>query len=116
MTTREHVCYFIDKWLKDNDVSVYAFAKAIGVVPASAFRWVKGVCAPDLDLFPKICEYMNISVKQLLGFSEYDNLTPEQTNLIDRYMNDESFRNLVDKYRDDEEFRVGINGVVKLMK
>jgi len=104
-STRQHVCLFIDSWLKDNKVPSLRLAKYLGVKPVSVKRWREGVCAPDIDLFPKICEFMSVSVNELLGFGGTESLTPAQEEVAVRYKDDETFRKISDCYKNDDGFR-----------
>lgn len=115
LSTREYVCIFIDKWLKEHKISTQRFADEIGVSFSSARRWRYKECAPDINLFSKICEYMNVPLTELMGFKSNRELSPREIELLNRYMNDESFRTLCDKYRNDEEFRVSISTLIKII-
>lgn len=113
-STRKYLCSFIDGWLTDHKVSNYRFGKALGVSDVSVRRWRLGECAPDIDLFPAICEFMGVTVNELLDIDNAG-LTPKQMSFIARYKSDESFRKIVDSYHDDNEFRMCLDSILKLM-
>lgn len=113
MTTREFVCTYINEWLKTNHVTNKAFGEKLGVSDVSVNRWRTGVCAPDLNLLPKMCEVMGITINELLDMP-CGNITPEQISFIDRYVSDANFKALVDSYRDDDEMRLSLDYIVKL--
>lgn len=104
-STRQHVCHFIDNWLKENGIPSLRLSKYLGVKPVSVKRWREGVCAPDIDLFPKICEFMSVSVNELLGFGGTESLTPAQEEVAFRYKDDETFKRISDGYKSDGRFR-----------
>lgn len=113
MTTREFVCNYINEWLKSNHVTNKAFGEMVGVSDVSVNRWRTGVCAPDLNLLPKICEVMNVTVNELLDMN-CGSLTPDQIFFINKYNDNEAFRSLVNSYRDDDEMRLSLDYIIKL--
>lgn len=113
MNTREYVCNYINEWMKENHVTNQQFGDSIGVSNVSINRWRNGICAPDINLLPKVCEFMGITVNELLDMNS-GSLTPEQISFINKYNDDESFRNLVNSYRDDDELRLTLDYIVKL--
>lgn len=116
ISIRKNICTFLNKWLKDNAVTDIAFAKAIGVSTASVRRWKIGDCIPDIDLFPKVCDFMNVSILDFMGLIDMTYLSEKQSQLLNKYQNEETFRNLVDKYRDNNEFKVALDTFIRLMK
>lgn len=116
ISIRKNICMFLNKWLKDNAVTDIAFADAIGVSAASVRRWRIGDCIPDIDLFPKVCNYMNVSILDFMGLDDITCLSERQSQLLSKYQNEETFRNLVDRYRDNNEFKIALDTFIKLMK
>lgn len=113
---RKHISLFLNKWLKDNAVTDNAFANAVGVSAASVRRWKLGKCIPDIDLFPVVCDYMNVSILEFMGLNEITCLSDKQSKILTNYQNDETFHNLIDKYMNDSEFQVALDTFIKLMK
>lgn len=113
---REHITSFLQKWIKDNKVSDNAFANAIGVSAASVRRWRLGLCIPDIDLFPQICNYMNVSILAFVGLNEETFLSTKQKQILDKYNNTESFRIFIDKYLDNTEIQNAIDTFTKFIK
>lgn len=113
---RKHITSFLQKWIKDNKVSDNAFANAIGVSAASVRRWRLGLCIPDIDLFPQICDYMNVSILDFIGFNEETSLPKKQKQILDKYNNTKSFRIFVDKYLDNTEIQSAIDTFTKFIK
>lgn len=114
-STRKYLCSYIDKWLTEHHVSNHKFGNALGVTDVSVRRWRMGECAPDIDLLPSICDYMNVTVNELLDINNAG-LTPKQMSFINKYNTDESFRKIVDSYHDDDEFRMCLGSILKLME
>lgn len=116
LTTREYVCKYIDTWLKDQKVSTNKFAIAIGVTACSVTRWRNGECAPDLNLFKKISDYMDVPINEILGFESISKLTPKQTEILYNYAHDKEFKKLIDSYRDDDEIRITLDTFIRRIK
>ena len=116
ITTRQHVCRFIDTWLSKNNIQNSKLANVLDVKPVSVKRWREGVCAPDIDLFPKLCKFMDVSINELLGMGGSVTLTPSQQEIIYKYVHDDNYRHLLDSYRDNNEMRVTINDILRLVK
>lgn len=115
MSVRNHVCSYIDEWLNNNNVSGSALAKAMGVSDASVKRWRSGVCSPDIDLFPKLCEFMRISVNELLGMDARD-LSARDLEISNRYDNDPKFRDLIDVYTINDDLRKSFDYLIDVIK
>lgn len=113
---REHIYMYINKWLNDNSISESVFAEAVGVSVTSVRRWRTGKCIPDIDLFPRVCNFMNVSILEFMGFNDTEYLSEKQSQLLKKYQDEETFRNLVDRYKDDTEFKVALDTFIKLMK
>ena len=110
---REHLSEYLDNWMTENKVSNNKIAEALGVSDVSVRRWRLGECAPDLDLIPELCDYMNVSINELLGVDNKD-ISVEQIEFLRKYNTDESFRNLMDSIRDDDELRLSLNYILTL--
>ncbi len=53
-----------------NDMSVYAFAKHLGLKQASLDRYIKGQRKPSVELIYTICQRCDVSADWLLGLSK----------------------------------------------
>ena len=113
---RDHIKIFLNQWQKDNAVSDHAFANAVGVSSASVRRWKLGKCIPDIDLLPKVCDFMNVSILDFMGLNETTCLSQKQIQILTKYKNDKAFHNLIDKYISDTEFQSALDTFIKLMK
>jgi hypothetical protein len=115
---KSNICHQIDKWLESNsEYNNKSFGAKLGVSGTSIKRWRDCICIPDISLLPKICEIMDISIYQLLGISSNSSgLTKSETQLLDKYRNDNDFKNFIDRYLNDNEFKNLINSIVKISK
>ena len=100
----------------NHKVSTNKFAIAIGVTACSVKRWRTGECAPDLNLFKKISDYMDVPINELLGFESISKLTSKQTEILYKYAHDTNFKKLIDSYHDDDEIRVTLDTLIRRMK
>ena len=60
----------IRKHRRDMNLTQEQFAEKIGVSFQAVSRWENGVTYPDMELLPAISKFFDISVDQLLGYSE----------------------------------------------
>lgn len=67
-------------------MSKTSLSELLSVTRTSINRWINCICAPDLVLFPRLCEVLNMY---------YNNM--KFRHLINRYRSDETFRNELDK-------------------
>lgn len=70
LSIRENIKNNLNKYLKIRGISKKEFALKLGVGPSSVSNWLSGVNAPDIDLIAEICKVLNISIYELLGYSE----------------------------------------------
>ena len=103
--TREYVCQYIDAWMKENDVSNRKMAEALNISDVSVRRWRLGECAPDLNLLEKVCDFMDISIAELLGQEKAYVLSSSEKELIRLYRKDKDFKSITKKYKGDERFK-----------
>ena len=102
----------IQNYLTTNNIKMTEFGRVLGVTRPAVKFWLEGRNIPDLELFPSICEILNISIYEFIGAEDPYRLTETQVEIIESYHNNENFRNLIDRYRSDSKF---INEVDKLM-
>lgn len=68
-TIKESISKQIQKYLNEAKMSKTSLSELLGVTRTSINRWINCICASDIELFPKICEVLNISIFELLGLS-----------------------------------------------
>ena len=61
----------LKEFLKINNLSQVAFAKAIGVKQSQVSEWLKGKAKPGYDTLRQMSISLNISPSYLLGLSDY---------------------------------------------
>ncbi len=106
----------IKEFMERNNISYIQFAKAIGVSDTSVKRWANGVCSPDIDLLPFICEYIGVSIFELFGLKRTDNITSNEIDILKLYAGNINFKTLIDRYRSDPTFKEHIDYIVNLQK
>lgn len=104
----------INNYLKDNKIKRTHFGTSLGVTLTTVNRWLDGVCIPEIELFPKICEMLDITIYDFIGIENPNALTPDEKNLLTQYSSDISFRTLIDRYRSEEFFREIVNKLINL--
>ena len=114
-STRKYLCNFIDNWMTEHHVSNHKLGSVLGVSDVSVRRWRIGECAPDIDLLPSICDFMNVTINELMNINNAT-LTPKQMAFLNRYNTDENFKKIIDSYHDNEEFKVCLDSILNLMK
>lgn len=63
------------------------FARALGVSNSVVSNWERELNRYDIALVPKICELLNISANDLLGFTTKFSLEPNEEEIIKIYRN-----------------------------
>lgn len=115
-SVRASIARHLNEYFDNNKGAKTEFANKLGVSRTSVDRWTDCICAPDLELLPKISEIINVSVSELLGVDIISSkaLTPELTNIVNQYLDNAAFKNIVDRYLKDESFRKSIDYLVSL--
>lgn len=93
----------IDNWLIKNKVSNAKFAKLFNTTETTVRRWRKGTIMPRLDTILDICDYMNITLLDMLDIN--NTLSSDEVEVLRTYKTDKDFKLLVDKYINDERIR-----------
>ena len=109
---RTSIANHIHNYLETNNIKMTEFGRMLGVTRPAVKFWLEGRNIPDLELFPYICELLNITIYEFIGVEDPYKLNETQLEIIESYENNVNFRNLIDRYRSDSKFR---NDVDKLM-
>lgn len=67
---RDNVKQNLGYYLSLRGITQKELAERLGVSQAAVTNWVKGKNSPDIDVLADICEFLNISVSNLLGIHE----------------------------------------------
>lgn len=111
---RTSISNYISSYLERTKMPKAQFGKLFGVSATSVTRWIECVCAPDIELIPKLSEVMNVSIPELLGAESGPALKPDDVKLIKEYAANVPFKDLVNRYLNDESFRKSIDYIVSL--
>ena len=114
---KENILKNLINWFYSQSIyNQVSLASALGVSRQSVTRWLTRVCIPDTTLWFKLCEIMNISIVEFLGLNQKAMLSQTETNLINNYKNDLSFKSFIDRYFSDENFKRTIDSLATLTK
>lgn len=113
-TARANISKYISNYLNETKMPKAQFGKLFGVSATSVTRWIDCVCAPDIDLIPKISEVLNVPVTELLGIESEPTLKPDDIKLVKEYAANIPFKDLVNRYFNDESFKKSIDYIVSL--
>lgn len=83
------------KFLEENNMSVNALSKAVGIPQTTMSNWINRGSKPSIDDVVKICDYFSVSLDYLLGRENEESIIV--VNEDKRYTADE--KNLIEMYR-----------------
>ncbi|MBQ4060620.1 MAG: helix-turn-helix transcriptional regulator [Bacilli bacterium] len=109
---KQSIATNIQNYLDNNKLTMTGFGRLVGVTRSAVKFWLEGRNIPDIDLFPAICDLLNITIYEFIGVEDPNKLTETEFEIIESYHNNENFRILIDRYRSDSKFR---NDIDKLM-
>lgn len=115
MTTREHIKMTLNKVMDEKCIQGSDLAKALGVSGASVRRWRIGDCVPDVDLIPKLCSCLGVTINELTGMPS-EKMTSEQISLARTYDGNSSLKELIDAYLSNGDFKSLCDSAVALSK
>lgn len=85
-TIRDNVIKFLNDNISNGNVRQIDLANYLGVSKVNVYHWIKGVNAPDVNLYPKIAEFFGVSIIELMGLGdELVALTEKERKLIESY-------------------------------
>lgn len=110
--TKQSISNHIKTYLNNNNMTMTSFGKLFNVTRPTVKRWIDCDCVPELELFPAICELLNITIYEFIGVEDSNKLTEVEFEIIESYHNNENFRVLIDRYRSDSKFRNDIDKMI----
>lgn len=115
---KENILNNVSIWFnKQTKYSQSSLGKALGVSQTTVARWLERKCLPDISLWPALCEIMDITVAQLLKLdTSSSSLSHKESQLLNIYQNDLSFKSFIDKYLTDEAFKKTIDSLAAYTK
>ena len=98
MSVRNNICILLNKKLKEEKIlSQKEFASKLNVSQATITKWLNGFNAPDIELIPLICDIFDISIYELFGLKDPNNLTEEDKTLLKKIKNNPALKEVVSK-------------------
>ena len=73
----------IKNYLLNNNISKLQFGKIFNVSHTTVNRWLSEYCVPELELFPAICDLLNITIYEFIGVEDPNKLTETEFEIID---------------------------------
>lgn len=110
---KETISNHIRNYLTTNNVKMTEFGRMLGVTRPAVKFWLEGRNIPDIELFPRLCEILDITIYELIGAKDPYKLNETQIEIVESYHNNENFRKLIDRYRSDESFRNKIDKIIE---
>ena len=77
----DNIKYYLDKL----NMSQKDLADKVGTKPGAVSKWINKTQAPDIELMPKVCEALNISLEDLFGIKSDTVLSNEELELLKAY-------------------------------
>lgn len=77
----DNIKYYLDKL----NMSQKDLADKVGTKPGAVSKWINKTQAPDIELMPKVCEALNISLEDLFGIKSDTVLNNEELELLKAY-------------------------------
>lgn len=114
---KENIIKNLKSWYKTQAIYTQkTLANELGVTQTSINRWLDGKCLPDISLWLKLCNIMDISISTFLGIDNSNSLSLRESEIIKTYQEDLSFKNFIDKYFSDEKFKTTIDSLSTIVK
>ena len=114
---KENIIKNLKSWYKTQAIYTQkTLANELGVTQTSINRWLDGKCLPDISLWLKLCNIMDISISTFLGIDNSNSLSLRESEIIKTYQEDLSFKNFIDKYFSDEKFKATIDSLSTIVK
>lgn len=114
---KENIIQNLQTWYKSQKIFTQkTLAAELGVSQTSINRWLDGKCLPDIALWVRLCDIMNISITKFLGLDDSNSLSLRESEIIRYYQENLSFKSFIDKYFSDEAFKTTIDSLSTLVK
>ena len=60
----------LKRLMRDNEYTQTALANKLGTTQATINRWIKGINQPDFQMLFKLCEILDTTPNELLGWED----------------------------------------------
>lgn len=101
---REKISFKIQRYLKEKNISKAQFGRMLGVTATSVNRYIKMECVMEIELLPKFCQLVNISLYDIFSLPE-EKYSQEEKDLINTYRKDKNISLLLKEYEKDSELK-----------
>lgn len=85
MSYRDNIGDNIKFYLNKYGMTQKDLADRIGTKPGAVSKWINKSQAPDVELMPKVCEVLNISLEDLFGIKSDTILSNDELELLKAY-------------------------------
>lgn len=82
---RKNVIYFLKKKFETNEYKKIDLANYLGVTKGNVSHWFNSISGPDTSLYPKIAEFFNVKLSELLGIDDESRFSLKDVKIIDNY-------------------------------
>ena len=82
---RKNIVSFLNTQFSKNDVKQIDLANYLNVSKVTIFHWTKGVNAPDINLLPGIAEFFGVSISEVLGVGELEEISIKERKVLKAY-------------------------------
>ena len=77
---------FIASLRKEKNMTQEQFAQKMGVSINAVSKWERGISFPDVSLFKKICNELNISIEELINGEKDNSDEAKEKAILDKYI------------------------------
>ena len=82
---RKNIVIFLNEQFSKNEVRQIDLANYLGVPKSNVYHWTKGLNSPDINYIPRIAQFFNVSVIELLGVEDLEEISIKERNILKAY-------------------------------
>lgn len=82
---RDNVKRNLGYYLSLRGISQKELAERLGVSQSAVTNWIKGKNSPDIEVVAEICDVLEISVSDLFGKEEGENVNAAERKVLEQY-------------------------------
>lgn len=95
---RENVISFLNAKFSTKQYKQIDLANYLNVTKTNVSHWLSNTNCPDVKLFPKIAEFFNVSVIELMGLNELVDISLKERQMLESYRNSSpEVKEIIDK-------------------
>ncbi len=91
----KRLCENLNKYMKLRQKKGVDLANQLDITTASASRMMTGVSVPSVEQVLKICEFLDVSLYELLGIENPYNLSDEEITIIKAFRENDQNKELI---------------------